>query len=107
MRLLARWGVTHRLAVLGMWVVVLAATFFVQSSTGTHYAVATKLSGTPSAAAANLLQKAAPSQSGDAEQIVFETKSGTVRTPAVQASIQAMLGQVAQLPAVSGVTSPY
>ena len=107
MRSLARWCVRHRLVVLGLWLMVLVGTFFGQSALGSHYASGTTLSGTPSAAAASLLQRAVPGQSGDTEQIVFQTKTGTVNAPAVQKQIQAMLGQVSHLRYVSGVTSPY
>ncbi|MDQ1359686.1 MAG: hypothetical protein QOJ44_63, partial [Acidimicrobiaceae bacterium] len=54
MRSLARWSLRHRLAVLGIWLLVLVGTFLIQSVTGSTYASSTKLSGTPSAAAANL-----------------------------------------------------
>jgi putative drug exporter of the RND superfamily len=107
MRSLARWCVRHRLAVAGIWLMVLAGAFVGQSALGSHYAAGTTLSGTPSAAAASLLQRAVPGQSGDTEQIVFETKTGTVYAPAVQRQIQTMLGQVSHLRSVSGVTSPY
>jgi RND superfamily putative drug exporter len=107
MRSLARWCVRHRLAVLGIWLVVLAGTFFGQSVLGSHYATGTTLSGTPSAAAASLLQRAVPGQSGDTEQIVFQTRTGTVSAPAVQEQIHSMLGRVAHLRYVSSVTSPY
>src|ERR1700756_350119 len=107
MRSLARWCVRHRLVVLGIWLIVLVGTFFGQSALGSHYASGTTLSGTPSAAAASLLQRAVPAQSGDTEQIVFQAKTGTVNNPAVQAQITAMLDQVSHLHYVSGVTSPY
>src|SRR5579863_5803980 len=107
MRSLGRWCVRHRFAVLGMWLVVLVATFVVQSIVGSNYATSTTLSGTPSAAAASLLQRAVPSESGDTEQIVFEARAGTITAPVVETKIQAVLAQVAHLPAVSGVTSPY
>jgi RND superfamily putative drug exporter len=107
MRSLARWCVRHRLVVLGLWLMVLVGAFLGQSATGSHYASGTTLSGTPSAAAASLLQQAVPGQSGDTEQIVFQAKTGTVYAPAVQKQIQAMLGQVSHLRYVSGVTSPY
>src|ERR1700730_17807446 len=107
MRSLARWCVRHRLAVLGIWLMVLVGTFLGQSALGSHYATGTTLTGTPSAAAANLLQPAVPGQSGDTDQIVFQTKTGTVRAPAVQKQIQTMLGRVSHLRYVSGVTSPY
>ena len=107
MRSLARWCVRHRLAVLGIWLIVLAGAFLGQSAIGSHYATSTTLSGTPSAAAASLLQRAVPGQSGDAEQIVFQTRTGTVSAPPVHAQIQAMLARVSHLRYVSGVTSPY
>src|SRR5215472_6451207 len=107
MHVVARWCVTHRWVVVGLWLLVLAATFLGSSATGSSYAQSATLSGTPSAAAAQLLKQAVPGQSGDTEQIVFQTKTGTVDSPAVQAQITAMLGQVAHLPYVSGVTSPY
>src|ERR1700740_3240960 len=107
MRSLARWCVRHRLGVLGIWLMVLFGPFLGQSPVGSHYATGTTLSGTPSAAAASLLQRAVPGQSGDTEQIVFETKTGTVYAPAVQRQTQSMLGQVSHLRSVSGVTSPY
>ena len=107
MHVLARWCGTHRLVVLGLWLLVLAATFLGSSATGSSYAQSTTLSGTPSAAAASLLRQAVPGQSGDTEQIVFQTKTGTVGNPAVESQITAALGQVSHLPYVSSVTSPY
>jgi len=107
MQAVARWCVTHRLVVIGIWLLVLAGTFFGSSVTGSNYAQSTSLSGTPSAAAAALLQKAAPAQSGDTEQIVFQVSSGTVQDPAVRAQITTMLGKVSTMAYVAGVTSPY
>jgi RND superfamily putative drug exporter len=107
MHVIARWCVTHRLVVVGLWLLVLAATFLGSSAAGSNYAQSTTLSGTPSAAAASLLQQAVPGQSGDTEQIVFQAKAGTVASPAVESQITAMLGRVSHLPYVSSVTSPY
>jgi RND superfamily putative drug exporter len=107
MRSLAHWCFRHRILTVGIWLLVLLGTFFGQSVTGSHYATGTRLSGTPSAAAANLLQQSVPSQSGDSERIVFETKSSQVNAPGPQSSIQTMLGRVARLPSVANVISPY
>jgi RND superfamily putative drug exporter len=107
MRSVARWCYQHRFLVLGAWIVVLAAAFFGASSTGSNYAASTQLSGTPSAQAAALLQRAAPSVAGDTETIVFQTKTGHVTDPAVRSQIQQMLAQVSHLRYVSGITSPY
>ena len=107
MRVVARWCFQHRFVVLGAWIVVLAATFLGASSTGSNYTAGTQLSGTPSAQAAALLQRAAPSVAGDTEQIVFEAKTGHVSDPAIRAQIQRMLANVSHLRYVSGITSPY
>jgi RND superfamily putative drug exporter len=107
MRSVARWCYQHRFVVLGAWIVVLAATFLGASSTGSSYTAGTQLSGTPSARAAALLQRAAPSVAGDTEQIVFESRTGHVSDPAVRAQIQRMLTNVSHLRYVSGITSPY
>src|SRR6202047_5474898 len=107
MPLLARWCLAHRRSVVAGWIVVLVVAVYAQSSTGSTYAASNRLSGTQSATAQSLLQRAAPSVSGDTERIVIATKTGTVRQPAVRSSVQAMLANVARLPNVGAVTSPY
>jgi putative drug exporter of the RND superfamily len=107
MRRVARWCVTHRLAVIAAWIVVVIGTVFIQSSTGSNYSSGNSLSGTQSATAQNLLKQASPAAAGDSEQIVFATHGGSVTAPATRAQIQPMLAKVAQLPNVAGVTSPY
>ena len=107
MRSIARWCVRHRLVVVGAWLLVLVGTFLGSTVTSSNYATSTTISGTPSGAAASLLQRAVPGQSGDTEQIVFQAKTGTVNDPAVRARISAMLGRISHLRYVSGVTSPY
>jgi RND superfamily putative drug exporter len=106
-RSVARWCYQHRFIVLAGWLAVLFAAFFSASSTGSSYAAGTQLSGTPSAQAAALLQRAAPSVAGDTETIVFQAKTGHVTDPAVRTQIQQMLARVGHLPYVSGITSPY
>ena len=107
MRSVARWCYQHCFLVLGAWIVVLAAAFFGASSTGSNYRAGTQLSGTPSAQAAALLQRAAPSVAGDTETIVFQTKTGHVTDPAVRSQIQQMLTRVSHLRYVGSITSPY
>src|ERR1700730_11571417 len=104
---LARWCLAHRRLVVTGWLLLLVVTVFIASSTGSNYSASNRLSGTQSATAQSLLQSAAPSVSGDTEQIVIATKTGSVRQPAVRASVQAMLGNVARLPNVGSVASPY
>jgi putative drug exporter of the RND superfamily len=107
MRRVARWCVTHRLAVIAAWIVVLIGTVFIQSTTGSNYSSGNSLSGTQSATAQNLLKQASPAAAGDSEQIVFATHGGSVTAPATRAQVQAMLAKIGQLPNVGSVTSPY
>jgi RND superfamily putative drug exporter len=89
------------------WLLLLVLAVFIGSSTGSNYSASNQLSGTQSVTAQRLLQSAAPRVSGDTEQIVIATKSGSVRAPAVQSSVQTMLANVARLPNVGSVSSPY
>src|SRR5260370_14289091 len=107
MRSVARWCDQDRFLVLGAWRAGLAAAFLGASSPGSNYAAGTQLSGTPSAQAAALLQRAAPSVAGDTETIVFQTKTGHVTDPAVRNQIQQMLTRVSHLRYVGSITSPY
>jgi RND superfamily putative drug exporter len=107
MRRIAHWSFIHRRLVLAGWVGVVVIAFFVGSTTGSNFATGSKLSGTESATAQNLLQQAAPSVSGDTERIVFARKHGQVTQPAIRSVVDATLAKVARLPGVTGVTSPY
>jgi RND superfamily putative drug exporter len=93
--------------VIAVWLVVLVGSAFLASTTGSNYSSGNKLSGTQSATAQNLLQRASPAAAGDSEQIVFATHGGPVTAAPVRAQIQPMLTRVAQLPNVANVTSPY
>src|SRR6266478_714702 len=107
MRRLAHWAFVHRRLVLAGWVGVLAVAFFIGSATGSNYSSGSKLSGTESATAQSLLQRAAPSVSGDTERIVFATKHQRLTQPAIRSTVESALANVARLPGVTGVTSPY
>jgi RND superfamily putative drug exporter len=104
---LARWCVTHRLTVVGIWLAVLIVSVFIGSSTGSSYTGGDSLSGTQSATAQSLLQRASPGAAGDTEQIVFATHQESIAAPAVRSEIQPMLSKIAQLPDVASVASPY
>jgi RND superfamily putative drug exporter len=93
--------------VLAAWLIALAILVGVQSGTGSRYASGTKLSGTQSAQAADLLTRAAPNVAGDTERVAIAVKQGSVLDAPVRASVDPMLAQLSRLPHVSGVTSPY
>ncbi len=87
-----------------MGLVVLAGAV---SRIGTGYENSFSLKGTQSFEAQQLLQKAAPKASGDREQIVIGVDHGSIRDPAVKQRAEHMLDQVAKLPEVASVASPF
>jgi len=107
MRSVARWCVRHRNLVVVGWLFAASLAIFVQSGTGSRYATGTRLSGTQSAQAASLLAQAAPAAAGDTERVVIAVKQGSVTDPPVRARVSPMLNELAHLPNVSSVVSPY
>jgi putative drug exporter of the RND superfamily len=101
------WVGGHRRLVLLGWIVALGAALGASSAVGTNYSNSFSLKGTDSQRAVDLLKRDFPAQSGDSDQIVFHTRSGSVTAPAVQARVAPVLKQIARLPHVSGVVSPY
>jgi RND superfamily putative drug exporter len=107
MSALARWCYQHRIAVVGLWVVLLLALGGASAVAGTSYSEEFSLPGTESTKALELLQAQLPDSSGDSDQIVVHVDSGSVKDAAVQQKVSGMLAQVEKLPSVSGVTSMY
>src|SRR5262249_8841788 len=104
---LARWSTTHRKYVIIGWIALLIAINVLAQSAGTSYSNNFTLPNSDSQRASDLLDGSFKTQAGDRDTIVFKVDSGTVRDPAVKAHMQAMFDQVAKLPHVSAVISPY
>jgi putative drug exporter of the RND superfamily len=104
---LARWSTTHRKYVVLGWVVLLVLVNVFAQSAGTSYSNNFTLPNSDAQRAADLLQHSFPAQAGDRDTIVYKVDSGTVSSPAVRARMSAMFAQVAKLPHVAGVISPY
>jgi putative drug exporter of the RND superfamily len=104
---LARWSTTHRKYVALGWVLLLIAVNAFAQSVGTTYSNNFTLPHSDAQRAADLLQSSFPAQAGDRDTIVYEVSSGSVRAAAVRARMSAMFAQVARLPHVTGVISPY
>jgi putative drug exporter of the RND superfamily len=105
---LARWSTTHRLYIAIGWVFLLiAANALAQSGGGASYSNNFTLPKSDAQRASDLLQRSFPAQAGDRDTIVFKVANGTVSDPAVKARMSALFAQVARLPHVSGVVSPY
>src|SRR5438445_1353356 len=101
------WAAGHRRIVLLGWIVALIAALGASSAVGSNYSNSFSLKGTDSQRAVDLLKRDFPAQSGDSDQIVFHVRSGSVTARAVQARVAPVLAQIARLPHVSGVVSPY
>ena len=104
---LARWSTTHRLYVVIGWIVLLFAVNAFAQSAGTSYSNNFTLPNSDAQRAADLLTKSFPAQAGDRDTIVYKVNSGTVQDPAVKARMSAMFAEVAKLPHVAAVISPY
>jgi RND superfamily putative drug exporter len=104
---LARWSTTHRLYVVIGWIVLLLAVNTFAQSAGTSYSNNFTLPNSDAQRAADLLDKSFPTQAGDRDTIVYKVSSGTVTDPAVKARMSAMFAEVAKLPHVAAVISPY
>jgi len=104
---LARWCFRRRRIVFLAWILALVVSAAASRSAGSSFATKFQLPSTQSAQALNLLQKDFPAASGSSDQIVVAVKSGAVTDPAVKAVVSKMLSQVASLPDVRAVNSPY
>ncbi len=104
---LARWSTTHRLYVVIGWIVLLFAVNAFAQSAGTSYSNNFTLPNSDAQRAADLLEKSFPAQAGDRDTIVYKVSSGTVTDPVVKARMSAMFAEVAKLPHVAAVISPY
>jgi putative drug exporter of the RND superfamily len=107
MAAIARWCYHHRFAVIATWVIVLIGLGALSQAVKSNYDNSFSLPGTGSDTAQQLLAKAAPAQAGDSDTIVWRVSHGTVRDAAVTARMSAVLRQVAAMPEVVAVVSPY
>jgi RND superfamily putative drug exporter len=107
MRVMAGWCSRHRKIILVLWLVALIGSFAATRAAGTNFSTKFQLPNTQSAEALSLLQKDFPAASGSSDQIVLHATSGTLRGAAVAARTQRMLQQVATLPHVRSVASPF
>ena len=101
------WAAHHRRLVLIGWIVLLVGSLGISHAVGTNYSTNFSLPGTESQRATDLLQRDFPAQSGDSDQIVLRAREGQITDPTVRAQVEPMLKEVAALPHVTGVVSPY
>src|SRR6266446_6096319 len=104
---LTRWTIAHRRLVVVSWIVLAVGVLAASQAVGKRNANNFSLPNTDSQRAVDLLQSRFPAQAGDADQIVFRTRTGTLTDARVRAAIAPMLVRIARLPHVAGVVSPY
>ena len=108
MRSLATWCFNHRRLVLLFWAAALISTTMLSAAVGTNYSNSFTLPHTESTRAIDVLQSVSPKISGDTERIVFRTSGATKVTDAsIEQRVTAMLEEIAKLPNVVAVQSPY
>src|SRR5271168_261666 len=108
MRALATWCVRHRRLVVLFWVAALVVVSLISKAAGSDYTNSFSLPKTESSDAINLLEAASPKVAGDVDQIVFATSGDQkVTDAAVVSRIETMLAEVAKLPHVSNIISPF
>jgi RND superfamily putative drug exporter len=89
------------------WVAIAIGSTLIAGAAGRNYSTNFQLPGTESQHAQNLLTREFQSQGGDQDTIVWHTSGGNVDSPAVRSTMTSLLGRVAKMPHVVGVTSPY
>ena len=104
---LARWSTTHRRYVLLGWLALPVIVIAFAASAGTSYSNNFTLPNSGAQRAADLLQRSFPAQAGDRDTIVYRVSSGTVLDQSVRSRMGATFAEVAKLPHVAGVISPY
>ncbi|PNE38819.1 MMPL family transporter [Streptomyces noursei] len=107
MTALARWCLRRRLVVILLWLAAVTGTAAAAGLAGSAYSTDYGVPGTESGRAGALLAKAFPDRAGDTDTIVWHTATGSVRSAAVRATMAHTLAEVAELPGVAGVQSPY
>jgi putative drug exporter of the RND superfamily len=107
MSAIAKWCFSHRLVVIAAWVVVLIGLGALAQTIKSDYNNSFSLPGTGSTTAQDLLAKAVPAQAGDSDTIVWQVSHGTVRDATVTARMAGVLRQIATMPEVAAVASPY
>jgi RND superfamily putative drug exporter len=106
MRRFATWTTGHRKTVILGWILALVGFGMLASSAGSDFSEEFNLPSSDSKDALDLLEDRFPAQAGDVVQIVYKAESG-VESPAIERKMEGVFAQVAALPHVSEVSSPY
>ncbi|MEE4541733.1 MMPL family transporter [Streptomyces sp. V4-01] len=103
----ARWCFRHKWWVIALWVATLVGVGAAGSIAGDAYSNAFSLKGTESTKVLDLMDKALPARSGEADTVVWHVDSGSVKDASVRRHITPVLAKIAGQPDVGTVVSPY
>ncbi|MFF3496171.1 MMPL family transporter [Streptomyces sp. NPDC002795] len=107
MAALARWCVRHRLVVVLLWLTALVGTSAAAAVAGSAYSNDYDAPGTESGRATQLLTENFSGLGGDSDTVVWHVEGSTVRAADVEKTMSNTLGELADLPGVASVGSPY
>ncbi|MFF9866919.1 MMPL family transporter [Streptomyces sp. NPDC013953] len=107
MAALARWCIDHRLVAVLLWLLAFGGVSAAAGIAGPAYSNDYGVSGTESGRAASLLEEGFRGTGGDSNTIVWHTDRGSVRATGVEERVTGMLDEVAELPGIAAVISPY
>ncbi|MZD09244.1 MMPL family transporter, partial [Streptomyces sp. SID5785] len=107
MAALARWCVRHRLVVVLLWLLALGGTAAAAAVAGSAYSNDYEAPGTESGHATRLLNENFAGLGGDSDTVVWHVDGSTVRAADVETTMTNTLDEIAALPGVADVASPY
>ncbi|MGD6754597.1 MMPL family transporter [Streptomyces sp. BH105] len=107
MAALARWCVNHRLVVVLLWLTALVGTSAAAAVAGSAYSNDYEAPGTESGRATQLLDENFSGLGGDSDTVVWHIEGSTVRAADVEKTMSNTLGEIADLPGIAAVGSPY
>jgi RND superfamily putative drug exporter len=105
-RRIAAWSYAHGRLALAAWAAVLVIVTAAGSAIGSDYRNDNSLPGTESQEVADTLERRAPAQAGDTIEVVLRDAAG-VRDQDTRQRVEAMLGQLRELPHVAALRGPY
>ena len=97
----------HRRRVIAVWIALLVVSVGAAASLKNHFDNNLTLPGTEAQRASDLLHGRFPARAGDSDEIVFQATRGRLNDPGARAHVTAALSEVARLPHVVSVASPY
>jgi RND superfamily putative drug exporter len=100
----ARFSFRRRWTVIGAWVAILVALIASQGAFAGSFVSEFRLPGSETQRAADLLEERFPARSGDSADLVFEAPGGI---ESQRSRIQQVIAQVAQIPGVAFIESPW